>query len=152
MQLHELKPIHKNKKPKRVGRGGKRGTYCGKGSKGQKARAGRKFKPIIRELIKKYPKLRGYRFKKLMFKPPVLKLEVLEKNFNNSDKITPEVLLQKNLVRRIKGRIPQIKILGNKDIKKALIIENCLVSKVAKEKIEKAGGKIISNIKNVQPR
>lgn len=63
MQLHELKPIHKAKKGKRVGRGGKRGTYSGRGQKGQKSRAGRKLKPIVRELIKRYPKLRGYKFK-----------------------------------------------------------------------------------------
>ncbi|PIP23536.1 MAG: 50S ribosomal protein L15 [Candidatus Nealsonbacteria bacterium CG23_combo_of_CG06-09_8_20_14_all_38_19] len=143
MQLHELKPTHKNKKPKRVGRGGKRGTYSGKGIKGQKARAGRRFKPMIRELIKRYPKLKGYKFKKLMLKPSIVNLEVLEKNFEDSDTITPEALLQKNLVRRIKGRAPQVKILGNKDIKKLLIVEGCLVSKSAKEKIEKAGGKII---------
>jgi len=143
MQVHELKPTHKNKKPKRVGRGGKRGTYSGKGIKGQKARAGRRFKPMIRELIKRYPKLKGYKFKKLMLKPSIVNLEVLEKNFEDSDTITPEALLQKNLVRRIKGRAPQVKILGNKDIKKLLIVEGCLVSKSAKEKIEKAGGKII---------
>ena len=63
MQLYEIKPIHRLKKPKRVGRGGKRGTYSGHGIKGQRSRAGRRFKPIIRELIKKYPKLRGYKFK-----------------------------------------------------------------------------------------
>jgi large subunit ribosomal protein L15 len=61
MQIHELKPKHKNKGKKRVGRGGKKGTYSGKGIKGQKARAGRKMVPIIRELIKRYPKLKGYR-------------------------------------------------------------------------------------------
>ncbi|MFQ6049937.1 MAG: hypothetical protein ACE5J0_02775 [Candidatus Paceibacterales bacterium] len=58
MELHELKPIHKKKKRKRVGRGGKRGTYSGRGIKGQKTRAGRKLKPIIQETIKRYPKLR----------------------------------------------------------------------------------------------
>jgi large subunit ribosomal protein L15 len=63
MQLHELKPIHKSKKRKRVGRGGKRGTFAGRGQKGQRSRAGRKMKPVVRELIKRYPKLRGYKFK-----------------------------------------------------------------------------------------
>lgn len=63
MQLHELKPIHKLKKRKRIGRGGKRGTYCGKGIKGQASRAGKRLEPIVRSLIKRYPKLRGYRFK-----------------------------------------------------------------------------------------
>jgi large subunit ribosomal protein L15 len=64
MQLHEIKPIYKIKKKKRIGRGGKRGTYSGKGIKGQKSRAGTRFEPIIRGLIKRYPKLRGYKFKK----------------------------------------------------------------------------------------
>lgn len=63
MQLHELRPKHKIKKGKRIGRGGKRGTYSGRGMKGQKSRAGTRFEPIIRGLIKRYPKLRGYRFK-----------------------------------------------------------------------------------------
>ncbi len=81
MQLHEIKPIHKIKKPKRVGRGGKRGTYCGRGVKGQKARAGRKLKPLIREVIKKYPKLRGYRFKSKKEKLAIVNLESLEKKF-----------------------------------------------------------------------
>ena len=55
MQLHELKPKHKRKKGKRIGRGGKRGTYSGRGVKGQMTRAGRKMVPPIRQLIKKYP-------------------------------------------------------------------------------------------------
>ena len=63
MQLHELRPKHKIKKRKRIGRGGKRGTYSGRGMKGQKSRAGARFEPIIRGLIKRYPKLRGYKFK-----------------------------------------------------------------------------------------
>lgn len=63
MQLHEIRPLHKGKKRKRVGRGGKRGTYSGRGQKGQKSRAGRRLEPVIREIIKRYPKLRGYKFK-----------------------------------------------------------------------------------------
>lgn len=65
MQLHQLRPIHKKKPRKRVGRGGKRGTYSGRGVKGQKSRSGARLQPVIRELIKRYPKLRGYRFKPL---------------------------------------------------------------------------------------
>ena len=63
MQLHQLKPTHKAKRAKRVGRGGKKGTYSGRGMKGQKSRSGARMQPIIRELIKRYPKLRGYRRK-----------------------------------------------------------------------------------------
>ena len=142
MQLHQLHPKHKLKKGKRVGRGGKRGTYCGRGIKGQRARAGRKFKPIIREIIKKYPKLRGYRFKPLAEKPTIINIDFLEKKFKNGDLVNPQILLKLGLIRKIKGKPPEIKILGRGEIKKALIFEGCRFSKKAKEKIEKAGGQI----------
>lgn len=143
MQLHQLKPIHKKKKPKRIGRGGKRGTYSGRGVKGQKSRAGRKMKPIIREILKKYPKLRGYKFKAKKEISTILNVEILEKNFNPGEKINPKILLEKKIISKIKGRTPKVKILGRGDLKKSLIVEGCQVSKSAKEKIEKAGGKII---------
>jgi large subunit ribosomal protein L15 len=80
MQLHELKPIHKFKKKKRIGRGGKRGTYSGKGMKGQKSRAGRRLEPVIRGIIKRYPKLRGYKFKSKV-KIQNSKVKTIKKNF-----------------------------------------------------------------------
>ena len=146
MQLHQLKPKHKLKKRKRVGRGGKRGTYSGRGMKGQLSRAGRRLKPVIRELIKRYPKLRGYRhqtrIQALGLEPQVLNLSLLEKKFEADEKVSPESLLEKGLIHRVRGRTPQVKILGGGEIKKALNIEGCQISKGAKEKIEKAGGKI----------
>lgn len=143
MQLHELKPIHKLKKRKRIGRGGKRGTYSGRGIKGQKARAGRRLKPIIRELIKRYPKLRGYKFKRAELKPAIINIEILEKKFEFGETINPKILLEKKLICKIKGRIPKVKILGRKapgKLTKKFIIEGCQVSKSAREEIEKAGG------------
>lgn len=142
MQLHELRPIHKLKRSKRVGRGGKRGTYSGRGIKGQKARAGRKLKPIIRELIKKYPKLRGYKFKSKKEKIAIVNLNVLEKKFKEGETVNPKILLERKIVRKIKGKVPKVKILGRGELTKSLIIENCQVSKNAKEKIEKAKGAI----------
>ncbi len=148
MQLHQLKPSHKPKKAKRIGRGGKRGHYSGRGIKGQKARAGAKFKPLIRELIKRYPKLRGHKSKVVSqnSKPTVLNLDFLEKKFNSGEKVSPDILLEKKIVNRIKGGIPKVKILGRGEITKALTVENCLFSKQAKEKIEKAGGTIKSKV------
>ncbi|PIQ07358.1 MAG: 50S ribosomal protein L15 [Candidatus Nealsonbacteria bacterium CG18_big_fil_WC_8_21_14_2_50_37_10] len=142
MQLHELKPIYKFKKAKRVGRGGKRGTHSGRGIKGQSARAGRKMKPIIRELIKRYPKLRGYKFKRVNLKPAVVNIEILEKKFKSADVISPKVLLEKRIICRILGRLPKVKILGHGKLTKKLIIEGCQISKSAREEIEKAGGAI----------
>jgi ribosomal protein L19E len=46
-------------KGKRVGRGGGRGKTSGRGTKGQKARAGHRIMPAIREQLKKLPKMRG---------------------------------------------------------------------------------------------
>ena len=148
MQLHELKPIYKKKRAKRVGRGGKRGTYSGRGIKGQKSRAGRKLAPIIRELIKRYPKLRGYRQKsKQKSKIVILNLGTLERKFNLGERINSQILIKQGVIHKIKGRTPKVKILGMGELTKALIIEGCDVSKTAKEKIEKAGGAIkIPNI------
>jgi large subunit ribosomal protein L15 len=142
MQLHQLKPTHKSKKKKRIGRGGKRGTYSGRGVKGQKARAGARFQPAIRELIKKYPKLRGYRFNPKDSKIAGVNVGILEKNFKEKEEVNSQVLLNKGLIRKIKGKVPLVKILGKGEIKKALTIKGCQFSKQAKEKIEKAGGQI----------
>jgi len=168
MQLHELKPIHKPKKKKRLGQGDR---FCGRGSgtRGQKARAGRKLKPLIRVLIKRYPKLRGYKFKPVSEKPVIINIETLNRKFKAGDKINPEVLLEKKLISKIKGKTPKVKILGRHppatrgardkregggrvgvppkgrppgEITKKLIIEGCQVSKKAREEIEKAGGTV----------
>ena len=142
MQLHELKPIHKAKKIQRVGRGGKRGTYSGKGVKGQRQRSGRKMMPIIREIIKRYPKLRGYRYGGQINNLVVLNLDVLEKRFEPGSVVNPESLRKLGIVRNIKGRVPAVKILGSGELKKPLTIEGCRVSKSAREAVEKCGGKV----------
>lgn len=142
MQIHELKPEHKNKGKKRVGRGGKKGTYSGKGNKGQSSRAGRKMVPIIRELIKRYPKLKGYRSFVLEDFSAVVNLDILEKNSEQGETISPDNLIKKGIIHTIKGKVPNVKILGKGILSKKLVIENCKVSKKAKEAIEKAGGSI----------
>ena len=53
MLLRDLKPKTSKKSKKRIGRGGKRGTYSGRGIKGQKARAGHRIRPEIRDILKK---------------------------------------------------------------------------------------------------
>ena len=142
MQLHELKPKHKLRKAKRIGRGGAHGFTSGKGSKGQRSRSGRKFKPEIRELIKKYPKLRGYKFKASDSFLVVLNVGDLEKKFESGEKISPRILIEKRMIRTMGARVPDVKILGAGEISKKISVEGCGVSKSAKEKIEKAGGTI----------
>ncbi|MDP3763076.1 MAG: uL15 family ribosomal protein [bacterium] len=59
MQFHNLKAKTERKYARQVGRGGTRGKTSGRGTKGQNARAGRKKRPEMRDIIKRIPKLRG---------------------------------------------------------------------------------------------
>ena len=144
MQIHQLQPKHSSKNKKRVGRGGKKGTYSGRGGKGQSARAGRKMAPIIRELIKRYPKLKGYRAINLHEEIAIVNLNTLEKNCSDGEVINPENLLNNGIIRAIDGKKPNVKILGKGKLTKKLTIENCKVSESAKKAIESAGGTIKS--------
>lgn len=144
MQIHNLKRKTKNKKVMLVGRGGKRGKTSGRGTKGQNARAGRKKYPEIRDMIKKLPKLRGYAFNSFKDKPFIVNVGVLETSFATGDKINPKVLIEKGIVSLRNGKIPKVKILSQGELSKKMIVEGCLVSKGAKEKIEKAGGSVSS--------
>lgn len=142
MQTNQLSPKHTPAQKKRVGRGGKKGTYSGKGLKGQKSRAGRKMVPIVRELIKRYPKLKGYRAFSMDKNLAVVNLEVLEKRVQDGDVITPAYLAKHKMVATMKGKVPQVKILGKGTLTKKLSFEGCLFSATAKQAVEKAGGSI----------
>ena len=137
MQLHELKSNTYRKKPKRVGRGGKRGTTSGRGQKGQKSRSGHRIRPALRDLMIRIPKRRGFKNKSLTAKPYVISLNALEKV--SSHEITPKTLLEAGIIR--KSQV-EIKILGGGDVKSVFTVSGLKVSKSAKEKIEKAGGKV----------
>ncbi|MFH0929763.1 MAG: 50S ribosomal protein L15 [Candidatus Moraniibacteriota bacterium] len=153
MQIHDLKVSarggsasggkSRKKKKRRIGRGGKKGTYSGRGMKGQKSRSGANVNPIFEggrsTLIEHLPKIRG--FKSHRPKNQVVDLEKLEKYFADGDTVNPQSLLAKKIVDNMKVKI---KILGDGELSKKITVEKCLVSKVAKEKIEKAGGKIVS--------
>ena len=142
MQFHQLKKNTGSKKSIRVGRGGKRGKTSGKGHKGQKARTGNSTRPEICDMIKKIPKLRGYRFKSFrpIFAP--VNLSVLEKTFDNNEKVNPKILIERKVVKKKSGKIPPVKILATGEISKKINVSGCVFSKMAKEKIEKAGGTI----------
>jgi len=145
MQLHELKRKTVNKAQKRVGRGGGRGKTSGRGTKGQKARAGHSIRPDIREKLKKLPKLRGRGVNGLISiqnKLSVVNVASLERMFAAGDSVSPVTLLERGLVRGRKGTTPSVKILGDGEITKKLIVTGCDVSKSAKAAIEKVGGTI----------
>lgn len=142
MQLHQLKRKTLNKASKRVGRGGKRGKTSGRGTKGQKARAGHSIRPDVREKLKKLPKLRGYAFNTIQDKPAVVNVSALEHLFAAGETVTPKLLAERGAIRSRKGQMSKAKILGEGELSKKLTISGCTVSASAKEKIEKAGGSI----------
>ena len=150
MQINNLIPKTKNKKTMLVGRGGKRGKTSGRGGKGQTARAGNKKRPELRDFIKRIPKLRGRgvnQNKSIETRPVIVNLDVIEAVFETGSIISPATLIEKNTIATIDGRIPMVKILGAGDVTKKFTIENCVISKQAKEKVEKAGGSVKGLVK-----
>jgi len=139
MQIHQLSSQKKNKK--RIGRGGKRGTYSGKGMKGQKARSGYSRRATWEggrtTLVAKTKKKKG--FKSVRPKNQVLSLAILEAKFAAGDLVSPEKLLAKKLIRNL---ATPVKILGQGTLTKKLVFQEVLFSETARQKIEKAGGKI----------
>lgn len=142
MQLHQIQPKHRQQRKHRIGRGGKKGTYSGRGMKGQSARAGAKFLPVIRSLIKRYPKLRGYRVSHKLPAFFIVSLHAIEKAFQASEVVSPASLFEKRLISRFGKKMLPVKILASEEMKKALTFEGCKVSKNAKVAIEKAGGTV----------
>lgn len=142
MQTHDLQRRHPNRKTKLVGRGAKRGKTSGRGTKGQNARAGHKKRPEIRDIIKKLPKLRGYRFKAVQaHKPLVINLDDLSV-FEAGAEVTPRTLAKKGVIVLPRSNHVVVKLLGTGEVKAAYTVSHCFVSASAKEKIEKAGGSV----------
>lgn len=148
MQLHELKPTTPKKAAKRIGRGGKRGKTSGRGHKGQKARAGNSTRPEMREHIKKLPKLRGHGVNRAQtvnaekVQATVVNIAALEAGFEAGAVVNPKTMVAAGVLETVRRRAPKVKVLGNGELTKKLVIENCQVSASAKTKIEAAGGSV----------
>ena len=140
--LHTIQPAKGSKQShKRIGRGlASKGTYAGRGNKGQRARSGGRKglrKKGLRPILLSIPKARG--FTSLNTKPSVINIGQLNTVFTEGTHITPKLLLDKNLIREKKHGV---KILGSGNLQIKLIIEGCQISLAAKEKIEAVGGSI----------
>ena len=99
--------------------------------KGQKSRAGRKMKPMEMDLIKRLPKLRGFKNKPLREKPLIINIADLEKKVGNNI-IDNKALLEAFIIKKLNKKV---KILGRGEIKKIFEIKGILISKSAKRKI-----------------
>lgn len=150
LYLHTIQPTPGSKrKKKRIGRGGKRGTYSGRGLKGQRSRSGGKGglkRKGMRQLIERTHKLKG--FKSIHPKPAIVALSELSKNFKDNDQVTPQALLKKKLVNDIKSGV---KILSNGQIKVKITLTGCLASQAAKAAIVQAGGQVVAPLKPTSP-
>lgn len=147
MQLNNLSRKTKNKKKRVVGRGGKHAKTSGRGTKGQKARAGHSIRPAMRDAIKKIPKKRGHGKNRAQTvdsskkKMVIVSFEILQKAYDGKT-LTPKILTEMGVVSRKSGRVPQMKILANGKLDKKISVSGFVVSGNAKELIEKAGGEV----------
>lgn len=143
MKLHELRPADgavRNKRRKGRGTGSGLGKTAGRGSKGQRARSGKGTRPGFEggqmPLYRRLPK-RGFTnvFAKIYNEVNVEKLNI----FEDGTVVTPELLKETGVVRKIEK--DGVKVLGNGDLEKSLVIKAQKFTKSAMEKIEAAGGK-----------
>ncbi len=142
MNLHDLTSVPgSTKERKRIGRGhgSGQGKTAGKGHKGQKARAGRGFRPGFEggqmPLQRRIPK-RGFNniFAKTILAVNVGSLE----SFENGAVVDVNALYEAGIIRK---PCDGVKILSNGTLTKSLTVKVNAFSEAAKQKIEAAGGK-----------
>ncbi|MCF7917655.1 50S ribosomal protein L15 [Candidatus Gracilibacteria bacterium] len=144
MKLHELAPKIAKKARVRRGQGNSagKGNFSGRGCKGQKARAGggvrQGFEGGQTPLIQRMPKRPGFKNPNRI-ETQVINVAVLEEHFKAGEKVHFESLLAKKLIGQTNSKV---KLLGDGELTKKLDISGLLVSKSAKEKVEKAGGSV----------
>lgn len=121
MQINNLKLKTSRKKKKMIGRGGKSGTYSGRGNKGQKSRSGAHIDPLFEggrsTLIDHMKKKRGFTSGKL--KKTAIKLDQIEKKFKDGEAVNIDSLIKAGLVDKMK-RANGVKIIGGGKITKKL--------------------------------
>ena len=154
MKLNTLNIKLKEKK-KRLGRGigSSKGKTSGRGHKGQKSRSGvaiKSFEGGQMPLYRRLPK-RGFKTRKkkdiAIINLSDLELLLKNKKIKPQDEINFKNLFEKNLIGK---RFNKLKILGKGEIKEKLKISPDFISKSAKAKIEKVGGKINISKEKIQ--
>lgn len=146
MRIHDLRSSPKSRKSrKRVGRGESsgHGKTSGRGHKGQKARSGSSIKPGFEggqmPLHRRLPKLRGYGNRsRHRINYQIVNVKSLN-IFKDDEEITPKLLHEIGLVKKLNK---PIKILGDGNLEKKVIVKAHAFTKSAREKIEKKGGKV----------
>jgi large subunit ribosomal protein L15 len=102
----------------------------------------------MREHIKKIPKLRGHGVNRAQtvnaekVQPVVVNVAALESGFESGATVNRKTMVAAGLLETVRRKAPAVKILGNGELTKKLVVEDCLVSASAKTKIEAAGGSV----------
>jgi large subunit ribosomal protein L15 len=151
LNLSNLKPASPRKARKRVGRGmgSGKGRYAGRGIKGQKARSGSHkmragFEGGQMPIYMRLGKQRGPYSKDAMPIGPhrtimaAVNVRDLER-FDAGAEVTPQLLAGAGLIRNART---EVKILGQGDLTKKLVVTAHAFSATAREKIEGAGGSV----------
>ncbi|HRY63446.1 MAG TPA: 50S ribosomal protein L15 [Patescibacteria group bacterium] len=141
LSLSNLKPAKGSKrKAKTIGRGGKHGTYSGRGKKGQRSRSGGKsgLKRLgMRQLLERTHKLRG--FQSIHAKPAIVSLGMINKNYQAGETVTPASLVAKKIIATGDNGV---KVLSDGAFNIKIKLEGCALSAKAAEKIKTVGGEI----------
>lgn len=145
MKLHELQPKKGSRKQgDRLGRGysASKGASCGKGMRGQKARAGsgpmRGFEGGQMPLYRRVPKLKN--FPRIHPPTPYTTINVGQlARLEANTEVTLESLMEAGLITKKKHQAP-LKILGDGELNVPLQVKANAFSKTARQKIESAGG------------
>ncbi|MGP0129130.1 MAG: 50S ribosomal protein L15 [cyanobacterium endosymbiont of Rhopalodia musculus] len=142
MRIHELTPKEGSKRRRRrVGRGisAGQGASCGFGMRGQKSRSGTGTKPGFEggqmPLYRRVPKLKHFS----IVNPhnyTIINVGKLNSLFPQTE-VTLESLIEQGVITNNDG---PLKVLGNGNLDKSLVIQAAAFTKSAKEKIEAAGG------------
>lgn len=123
----------KNRKAKRLGRGisAGQGKTAGRGTKGQKARAGynlpRRYEGGQTPLSMRLPKLSGFKSRRPKFK--ILSLDQISKNFLAGEVVSRQSLISRGLIKSL----DEAKILNNGKLTVKISLDNVAVSNSAKK-------------------
>ena len=145
MKLNSLNKIKENKKRLGRGIGSGKGKTSGRGHKGQKSRSGVAIKSFEGGQMPLYRRLPKRGFKTLSKKnTAILNLSKIQSIYEkNKDKLNTSLDLKSLKDKKfINKKYLQLKILGTGELKIKVDITAHYASKQAKEKIEKAGGKL----------
>ena len=145
LRLNDLSPPPgSRKRRKRVGRGNAsgKGTYSGRGLKGQLSRSGRDYNAVFEggamSMMRTLPRRKGFKAPFRVETQPINVVE-LDRRFDDGDTVDADALVAAGLLRRATQRF---KVLAGGEIAGVLHLRVERISAAAQAKIVAAGGSV----------